>query len=62
MFADFLRSQLLSPFPQLSASRHPFPASNLLMLKFALDVRCDPQFSALPKSIHFTGEVLGELG
>ena len=39
----------------------PISASNLLTLKFALDVWCDPQFSALPKSIHLTGEVFGEL-
>ena len=39
----------------------PISASNLLTLKFALDPWRDPQFSALPKAIHFAGEVFGEL-
>ena len=40
----------------------PISASNLLMFQFALDVWCDPQFCSTPQSIHFTGEVFGELG
>ncbi len=32
------------------------------MLKFAVEVSCDSQFSALPEAIHLTGEMFGELG
>ena len=41
---------------------HPFPAMDPLSVEFALDVRCDPYFSGVPETIHFTGEVLSELG
>ena len=44
-------------FPLYSIS-----ASNLLTIKFALDVRCDLKFSGLPEPIHLKGEVFGELG
>ena len=36
-------------------------ASNLLTLKFAVEVWSDPQFSALPKAIHSSGEMRSEL-
>ena len=52
-------SLFLSPF---SVPLHPIAASNLLTLKFALDVWCDPQFSAFPKAIHFAGEVFRKFG
>ena len=45
---------LIAPF-------HSIPASNLLTLEFALDVRCNPQLSGVPEAIHFAGEVFGEL-
>ena len=32
-----------------------------MTLKFALEVWGDPQFSAFPKAIHFSGEVFREL-
>ena len=53
---------LLGNFDAVLFPLCPISASNLLTLKFALDVRCDPQFSALPEVIHFSGEVFGELG
>ena len=40
---------------------HPISASNLLTVEFALEVRSDPQFSALPKAIHFSGEMRSKL-
>ena len=45
-----------------SAPLHPVPAADLLAIKFALDMRCDPKFSGLPEPIHLKGEVFGELG
>ena len=45
-----------------SAPLHPISASNLLIIKFLLDVRCDPQLCGVPETIHFTGKVFGELG
>jgi hypothetical protein len=33
-----------------------------LTVEFALDVRSDPEFGAVPEAIHLSGEVLGELG
>ena len=39
----------------------PISASNLLTLKFALEVSCDPQVCSTPQSIHFMGEVFSEL-
>ena len=48
--------------PLFSAPLHPFPATDLLMVEFALDVRSDPEFGAVPEAIHFLSEVLGELG
>ena len=41
---------------------HPFPAADPLTVEFALELRCDPQFSCVPDAIHFSGEVFGELG
>ena len=43
-----------------SSSEYPVSASNLLTIEFALEVRCDPKFSGLPKAIHFAGEVFGK--
>ena len=51
----------LSKLSILLIALHSIPASDPLTIEFALDVWCDPQFSALPKSIHLTGEVFGEL-
>ena len=41
---------------------HPIPASILLTVEFALEVRSNPQFCSIPEAIHLTGEVLGEWG
>ena len=41
---------------------HPILASNLLTIKFALNVRCDPQFCSIPGAINLVGEVFSELG
>ena len=38
------------------------PALDPLTIDFALEVRCDPQFSGVPEAIHFSGEVFSELG
>ena len=54
---DFLRVN----FDAVLFPLYPISASNLLTLKFALDVWCYPQFSAVPEAIHLTGEVFGEL-
>ena len=45
-----------------SAPLHSISASNLLIIKFLLDVRCDPQLCGVPEAIYLTGEVLGVLG
>ena len=42
-----------------SSSRRP--CIGFLTIKFALDVRRDPQLNAVLEAIHFTGEVFGEL-
>ena len=47
--------------PLFSAPLHPFPATDLLTVEFALDVRCDPQLGGVPEAIHLSGEVFGEL-
>ena len=52
-------SSLISAF---SAPLHPIPTADFLAIKFALDERCDPQFSRVPETLHLTGEVFGELG
>ena len=40
----------------------PIPATDPLAVELALDVRRDPQLCGVPEAIHFSGEVLGELG
>ena len=40
----------------------PVPALDPLAVELALDVRCDPQLCGVPEAIHFSSEVLGELG
>ena len=45
----------------ISAPLHPISTSDFLTIKFALEVRCDPQFSALPKAIHSSGEMRSKL-
>jgi len=58
----FSRSRLSLRLSQFSLPSHcSVSASNLLTLKFALDVWCDPQFSALPKVIHFLCEMRSKL-
>ena len=41
---------------------HSIAAADPLTVEFPLDVRCDPQFCSIPKTIHLAGEVFGELG
>ena len=50
------------PLVIFSVTLHPIPALDPLTIKFALDVRRDPQLGSVPEAIHFTGEVLCELG
>jgi len=52
------------PLSSVSASPylHSIPASDPLTVEFAFDVRCDPQLCGVPEAIHFSGEVLSELG
>ena len=45
-----------------SSSLHPTSTSDPLAIEFALEVRCDPQFSGVPETIHLTGEMFSELG
>ena len=45
-----------------SSLLNPTPALGTLPIEFALDVRCDPEFSGVLEAIHLTGEVFGELG
>ena len=58
----FLEIELMvSQLSSHSSPLHLIPASNLLRLKFAVEVWRDTQFSALPKANHFAGEVFREL-
>ena len=61
-FCFFLLSYFSSHSPFFSAPLHPISASNPLTLKSSLHPWCDPQFCAVPKAIHLSGEVFGELG
>ena len=45
-----------------SAVLHPIPATDPLTVEFSFDVRCDPQLSGVPKTIHLTGEMSSKLG
>ena len=45
-----------------SASLDPISVSNLLTIKFSLDVRFDPQLSGVSQVIALLVEVFGELG
>ena len=45
-----------------SVPLQPIPAADPLTIEFALDVRCDPQLSAVPEVIHSSAEVFRELG